>query len=63
MIWLDTYPGYSPLVALMMTRLALGTRNTEMAQKMAHEAKRLATMYQNPRAAERAGELEQEARA
>jgi hypothetical protein len=53
----NAYPGYSPLVALLMARLALWNGSTETAQRMAEEAKRLAETYQNPEVAEEAGLL------
>jgi hypothetical protein len=53
----DAYPGYSPLVALLMARLALWNGSAETAQRMAEEAKRVAEMYQNPGVAEEAGLL------
>lgn len=50
----DAFPGYSPLVALMMARLMRGGGNTEASDKFVEETKRLARLYQNPGAAEEA---------
>jgi len=50
----DSFPGYSPLVALMMARLMRGTGNSGESDKFVEETKRLAGLYQNPGAAEEA---------
>lgn len=53
----DGLHGYSPLVALMMTRLALWSGDAASAQRMGGEARRLGEMFQNPRVAAEAADL------